>query len=497
MAEALSPKDRMSEVFEAIGYTPTPKQLEFHRATERDVLYGGAAGGGKTAALVADMLAKCVQWPGISIACFRRTYDELAESVIRQLGSFGYAEALGAKWNGSDRDLAFSSGSKIRFRYAENEVDASRRQGGEFQALYLDERTLFRPGVVALLLERLRSGKSTIPVVGVRSASNPGGADHAAIKSRFIDATEHGGRVYTDSNGQTVRFIPSRVDDNPHVDRGYKARLEAIPDPARRAAMLDGDWDQFAGQFFTEWSRERHLMPAFDIPASWLRVAGIDWGYAAPFGCLWLAEDEDGRIYVYRERYGSKLGEKDQARMIVDAEDDSEIVARFADDAMWTSRGDAASVADVYVSQGCFIAPARKGERLSGWQRVHSYLAEAPACMHHRAMGWATCPNLHVFEGRCPNLVRTLPAMSYDAHKPEDLDTKAEDHLADCLRYALLHVGGDMLAMFAQGGDLPADAADPLQAQLAALRDPFSSPGASGLPTWRDLYGLDNPDGWS
>nr|WP_279538913.1 terminase family protein [Allobranchiibius sp. GilTou38] len=414
-------------------------QQRFHDATEHDVLFGGAAGGGKSAALVADDLRDAVRYAGVRIAVFRRSYDELNESVIRQLASFGFGEALGASWNASDRELKFKNGSVIRYRYAETLVDASRRQGGEFQKLSLDERTLFAPGIVDMLQERLRSG-SGMPVIGVRSTTNPGGPDHAAVRARYVDATDHGANVVRDGQGRSVRFIPAKVGDNPHVDAGYRRQLEAIPDPARRAAMLDGSWDQFSGQFFTEWDRDRHLVPTFEVPQSWARCAGIDWGYAAPWGCLWLAMDEDGRAYAYRERYGAKVGEVEQAQQVLAAEDEDEDVVRFADDAMWTSRGSAKSVAEVYAEQGCHIITAHKGERASGWARVHSYLGEAPACLYHREMGWETCPKLHVLDGRCPNLVRTLPAMCHDPRKPEDLDTRGDDHIIDCLRYALINV---------------------------------------------------------
>lgn len=442
LGRSLTPRDVQAETFAAIGYTPTARQAQFHAAGEFDVLYGGAAGGGKTAALVADDLADAMRFPGIRIAAFRRTYDELSESLLRQLASFGYGEALGARWNATDRELRFPNGSMIRYRYAETPVDASRRQGGEFGKLTLDERGLFPPEVVDLLSERIRSGRATVPVIGVRSATNPGGAGHAQLKARFVDGTDHGARVYEDGHGRTVRFIPARVDDNPHVDPGYRRQLEAIPDPARRAAMLDGDWNQFSGQVFTSWSRDRHVVPVFDLPASWRRYAGIDWGYTAPWAVLWAAVDEDRRVWVYRERYGTKVGETEQASRIIAAEEGETVTSRFADDAMWTGRGDAKSVAQVYRDTGCVITPARKGDRVIGWQRVHSYLADGPACPHHRERGWQECPLLHVLDGRAPNLVRTLPALPYDPRKPEDVDTHAEDHAADALRYLLINLGG-------------------------------------------------------
>lgn len=491
LADSLVPRDVSAEVFAAIGYVPTERQRLLHDATEYDVLIGGAAGGGKTAALVADDLRDAVKFPGIRIAAFRRTYDELNESLIRQLAGFDFGDALGAVWNGTERELRFPNGSLVRFRYAETEVDATRRQGGEYQKLTLDERTLFPPRVVDLLLERMRSGRADVPVVGVRSASNPGGAGHAQVKARFIEPTDYGAKTYTDAQGFSVRFIPALVDDNPHVDPGYVRRLDAIPDPARRAAMRDGDWDQFSGQVFVEWSRDRHIVPRFELPGSWLRYAGVDWGFTAPWAVIWGAVDEDHRLWLYRERYATKVGELEQAHRITEAERDEKITARYADDAMWTGRGDAKSVAQVYAEAGCRIVPAKKGERVIGWQRVHSYLADGPACPHHRAHGWETCPKLHVLDGTCPNLVRTLPALPYDPSKPEDVDTHAEDHVVDALRYMAINLSdrgpafifddvpmtGDPVAV-PHGGAFAVRADPEVTLMFAEDRNPLAGQGA-------------------
>ena len=437
---AMAPRDTMAAVFAALDYAPTPRQSEFHQATEWDVLYGGAAGGGKTTALLAEAIRHCVEIPGLRVGAFRRTYGELEESLLRQLASWAFAEDLNARWNGTKYELTFPNRSLIKFAYAETIEDASRRQGGEYQLLVLDERSLFRLGVVDQIRERLRSGRSDIPVIGIRSSSNPGGADHAAVRARFIEATDYGAKPYTDDHGFAVRFIPAKVDDNPHVDPAYKRVLQAIPDPARRAAMLEGSWDQFIGQYFPEWDRDRHVVPVFELPESWPRFAGVDWGYAAPWAVLWGALDEDGRLWVHRELYGPGVGESAQARRILEAEG-GQMVTRYADDSMWTGRGDARSVAEVYAAEGCHLAPAHKGDRVIGWQRVHSYLADGPACPHHRALGWETCPRLHILDGTAPNLVRTLPAQVYDNTRTEDMDSHGDDHGVDALRYMILNLG--------------------------------------------------------
>jgi hypothetical protein len=433
------------DVFKLLEYEPTPRQAEFHAATEFDVLYGGAAGGGKTRALLMEGLRACDRYPGLRVGAFRRSYPELKESLLAELVQCGHARALGARWNATEYELRFPNGSLLMFRYAETVQDASRRQGGQYQMLLFDERTLTPPPVVAFLETRLRSGRAQVPVLGIRSGTNPGGVGHADTKKRYIDATSHGRDVVRDMRDRTVRFIPSKLSDNPHVNPEYARDLLALQDEKLRAAFVDGNWDVFAGQVFGEWRNDRHVLQPITLPATWRRYNGLDWGYSAPWCVLWGAQDEDGRVWIYRELYERQVGEADQARRIIAAETGDEwIVARYADDAMWATRGDAKPIAQVYADEGVHLEPAGKGagSRVIGWQRVHSFLAEGPACSHHRALGWTTCPMLHAFS-TCTELIRTLPALPHaTSGNPEDADTKAEDHAPDALRYLVTNLGG-------------------------------------------------------
>jgi hypothetical protein len=433
---------RKIDVFGKLGYVPTDRQRDFHAASEFDVLYGGAAGGGKTKALLMEGLRACVRYPGLRVGAFRRTYGELKESLLAELAEVGYAQALGATWNGTEYELRFANRSVLMFRYAETIKDATRRQGGQYQLLLFDERTLTPPEVCAFLESRLRSGRADRPVLGIRSGTNPGGAGHGTVKARYIDATAYGTKVITDRRGRLVRFIPSKLADNPHVNPEYADDLRNLPEQLRKA-FLDGDWDSFMGQAFGEWNHDRHTLDPIAIPAEWRRVMGVDWGFANPWAALWLAVDEDDRVWVYRELYATRVGEADQAKRILAAEAPGEHVApRWADDAMWATRGDAQPIASVYAKNGVHLTEAGKGGRVAGWQRLRSYLGEGPACAHHRAEGWETCPRLHVFR-TAENLIRTLPALPFaTTGDPEDVDSNAEDHAPDALRYALINLGG-------------------------------------------------------
>lgn len=445
LADRLDPPDLQESVFEALDYVPTPKQAEFHAATEFDVLFGGSLGGGKTLACLAQAIRACVEYRGIRVGAFRRTYGELKESLLAELAQRGYAASLGAVWNGAEYELKFPNGSMIMFRYAESVKDATRRQGGQYQLLVFDERTLTPPEVVSFLESRLRSGRADIPVLGIRSSANPGGPGHGAVKERYIKATAYGKRIITDERGRTVRFVPSKLSDNPHVNPEYAADLKGLPEKLRQA-FLDGNWDVFAGAMFPEMSRDRHVIEPFTLPGSWQRFCGVDWGYSpSAWAVLWAAVDENKRVYVYRELYAREVGEEEQARRILAAEAEGEQVAvRYADDAMWATRGAVKSIAEAYAGEGVHLEPAGKGpgSRVIGWQRIHSYLAESAPCAYHRSAGWKSCPRLHMFP-QAENLFRELADLPHATKgDPEDSDQGASDHAADALRYLLINLGG-------------------------------------------------------
>jgi hypothetical protein len=436
-------KLRNLDIFPLIGYTPTPKQQIFHDATEHSVLFGGSTGGGKSRALCAEAIRACVRYPGLRVGAFRRSYPELRESLLAELAKLEYAAPLGARWNGTEHELRFSNGSLIMFRYAETLADATRRQGGEYQLVCFDELTLFPPDVITFLESRVRSGRSDIPVLGIRASANPGGPGHGAVKDRYIGPTKYGSEVAVDERGRTVRFVPSRLSDNPHMNAEHAADLQALSGQMREA-FLEGNWNIFAGQMYPELSRDRHVVDPFALPATWTRYCGIDWGYFPSYwAVIWGAADEDGRVWLYREAYEQMVGEAEQAKRILAAEAEGEHIAvRYADDAMFATRGDAKPLSTVYSENGVHLIPASKGSRVIGWERVRSYLAEMPACPHHRANGWQTCPRLHIFAG-CENLFKHLGNLSHAVKgDPEDAGPNPHDHLPDALRYLLINLGG-------------------------------------------------------
>lgn len=443
------------DTFAALGYIPTPRQAVFHEASKAEsgifsILFGGAIGGGKSAAMLHDAIYNAVNYPGMRIALVRRSYPELEESLIAPLhAEWGSAKALGARWNGTKKTLSFPNGSIINFVYAETVQDVTNIQGGQYQALYVDEGALMPPAVIQQLQERLRGASKLIPIIGIRISSNPGGAAHKYLKDRFITPTQKGKLAFAKEpigkTGRTrkVAFIKSQLSDNPHLNEDYVDVVDSIEDPQRRKAMRDGDWDAMVGQFFMQWDSTRHVVPSFEISKEWLRYAGIDYGTLDPFACVWVSPDPDGRMWVYREISAPGLQARDQARYILDAEKSAgeTSVIRVADPSMWGNNGTPLSIADSYGLEGCGIYKADH-DRTNGWSLCHQYLNEGPACPIHRAKGWKTCPMVHVFEDKCPLFIEQIPALTRNPLKPEDAATlNVEDHIADAWRYVCMAVG--------------------------------------------------------
>ena len=448
LAEFEKPPD---DVFAKLGFVPNPgPQTRFLNLPDDniDVLYGGAAGGSKSTSLLMYTLRACVRYPGLQAFWFRRSFPELRQSVLRMLGRYQYAKALSARWNEGNFELRFANGSILTFSHAKNIQEAAAFLSAEINLLIIDERTTIAPGVVDMLYSRVRSGVAGVPCLGVRSATNPGNIGHGRVKAEYVKATQHGMEEITDRFNRRRLFIQARVTDTPQLGDEYRANLAGLDEKLRKA-MEEGDWSTFEGQVFPELTWDRHVVQPIALPPSWRRYVGVDWGYTAPWAVGWFAVDEDGRIWLYREIYETGVGEAEQAKRILAAEaEDEHISVRYADDAMWATRGSAKEIAKVYGENGCHLTPAGKGpgSRIAGWQRIHTYLLEGPACPHHRALGWDSCPMLHAFS-TCPRWFDELSELPHSTTgNPEDADSNAADHLADLTRYVLLNIGGGAAA---------------------------------------------------
>jgi hypothetical protein len=445
-----------------------------------DVLYGGAGGGGKSASLLALAIRTCIRYPGIQIFWFRKTFPQLNQSVLRNLARYGYAKSLGGQWNGSKYELRFPGASILTFAHAKNMEEAAALSSAEINMLIIDERTTMPPEVVDFLYTRIRSGVEGVPSLGARSASNPGHVGHGVVKADYVDATDYGSREVSDKAGRRRIFIPAKASDNPYVG-DYDKTLEGISDPDLRARIKDGDWSAMPDAAFPDWKRDRIVVPLFDVPAAWQRRGGMDYGWAAPSVYMAAARDNDGRLWFYRELTMVQTPERDQARQILEANTGHALVSIAADPAMWGKTGSSLPPAEQMAIEGLHLTRA-DNDRLGGKARYHTYLAEAPACAHHRELGWATCPMLHVLDGTCPQFTKTMGELPRDPHRPEDVDTDAPDHWYDAGRYLIMSIGG--------GPQFPI-LDTPVDEQLAALLGEFGQgiahrPRQAEIDPWAD-----------
>lgn len=416
-------------------YTPSERQTVFHTSTADEKLYGGAAGGGKTAAIVAEAITVALEFPGIPVNLFRRTIPELKATIIpeiqKQAGA--YINAGHMIWRGQDRQYELSNGSRIILNYLDTDNDIYRYQGAEMPVIGVDELTQFPQAWIEYLLTRNRTSNSQWPVMFI-AGTNPGGIGHGWVKSRFIDPVppEIVNKIQLDGGHTRTRvFIPAKVDDHPieKFRNDYSRTLAAISDPQLRRALKDGDWDVFAGQVFKEFDRSVHTVDPFEIPKHWQRWRAMDYGNKNSVG--WFAQDPmSERIYMYREYRTEEFTDiPTKARNIRQFEAGENISFGLADPAIWNGQGDhntGKSIAEMFQTEGVKWTPANNN-RLAGLAVVHDYLGIAKDGL----------PKLQFFN-TCLSIIRTLPSLPHDKYRVEDVDTKADDHDYDMLRYALM-----------------------------------------------------------
>lgn len=417
-------------------YTASDRQTVFHTTVADEKLYGGAAGGGKSAALVAEAVTVCLEYPGYPFFLFRRTIPELKATLIpeiyKQCGS--YIKAGHMVWKAQDRTFEFSNGSKLILNYLDNDNDIYRYQGVEMPGIGIDELTQFPLAWVEYLRTRNRTSNPDWPLNFI-AGTNPGGIGHGWVKKRFIDPVppETINEVELEDGHKVTRvFIPAKVSDHPIAKfrEDYSRTLAAISDPNLRKALKDGSWTTFAGQVFVEFDYNVHVINPFSIPAHWQRWRAMDHGNNNSVG--WFAQDPASeRIYMYREYRTTEyteIGEK--ARTIKQLESGENISYGLADPSIWASgQGDHStgkSIAQLYQDNGVDWLPANN-DRKAGLETVHTKLAIKKDGK----------PGLQFFS-TCVSAVRTIPDLPYDKLKVDDVDTKADDHDYDMLRYALM-----------------------------------------------------------
>lgn len=403
----------------------SPRQEAFIAAEAEEVLFGGAAGGGKSYGQIVDALLFALRFPGSKQLILRRTFPELDKSLIRVALGLYPAELF--SYNSSSHTGRFTNGSLIDFGYCDSVNDVYRYQSAEYDVIRFDELTHFTEQMYVYLLSRVR-GANSFPKQ-VKSSTNPGGVGHSWVKRRFIDLGAPD--VVHETPGGSRVFLPSRVQDNQFLmqaDPEYVRRLENLSDRDKRA-LLYGDWDIFEGQYFSEWDRAVHVVRPFAVPKEWRRYFAMDYGLDMLAG-YWIAMDHEGRAYVYREIYRPGLIISDAARAVREMNGDDEIYAWIGPPDLWNRRQDTGkSAAEIFAEHGVPLVKAAN-DRVQGWYALKEWLKPV------RDAQGGVRPHLMVFD-HCVNLIRTLPAVQVDQKDPNDVAGEPHEltHAPDAIRY--------------------------------------------------------------
>lgn len=415
-----------------------PKQKLFRDTVDKVpvTFYGGAKGGGKSKGVRDIMLARRFQYPKTHGGIFRRTYKELEGNHIRPI--FKEYPMLREYWNESKKLLMLPNGSSLEFCHCESELDVDLYQGREFEDLAIEEA-----GQWTEAMFRKLHGSNRSSTAGFKPrcllTGNPGGIGHAWLKRIFIER-----RFNPRERPEDYAFIKALVDDNAALlenDPDYVHRLEAEPNEALRKAYRHGDWDIFAGQFFTELRREVHFIKSFDIPHHWVRFGAYDYGFNHPSAFGWFACDEDGDVYLYREFVKAQLRVDQFAEIIKRYKDTPDLSYIKAGWDCWSKRntiklGTPPTIAEEFMTHEIALHRANI-DRVNGASQVRSYLA-----WQNKSSG-VSKPRFYIFEN-CPISFDTLSRMQTDPDRPEDVlkvDAQDGDPMSGDDAYDMIRMG--------------------------------------------------------
>lgn len=426
-------------------WTPQPgPQTAFLMCPYKEVLYGGAAGGGKSDALIGDFSAGVEQfggaWHGVLA---RRSYPQLAEIEKRCLEIFGphygsdsYRRSTKTWWFRTEKGL-----SSLKLASIDDDIKVLDHQGQQYSWIGMDEATQWPDdGVLEYLRTRTRSPKGSPTYI--RLTANPGGVGHDWVKRRFRigEVEPMQGFEFRDSKGNAFRrvFIPAKLSDNIILmknDPAYEGMLDGIADPVLRRALRDGDWDIAAGAAFSDFNKDVHVQE-FEVPPGVRLWRSCDWGYDRPYGCIWFFENFDGVVHIPNELYGMgakpNVGVRHAPDLVADKiaeielRNQWEVYEAYLDPQCWAQEG-GETIFQMLGGHKMRWRPWPKGpgSRYIQKQLVHKYLQITNGE-----------PRIKIHP-RCKHLIRTMISLPLDRRNPEDVDTHAEDHLYDALRGGL------------------------------------------------------------
>lgn len=462
LAETYSvPAEAVSDETREVAFKPhAGPQTTFLASPEQEVLYGGAAGGGKSYAMLADPM-RYFENPNFNGILFRKTNDELRE--LKQKSRLMYPKAfIGAKWKDQESAWIFPSGAQMWLTYLDRDEDVERYQGQAFTWVGFDELGHWStPYSWNYMRSRLRSTDPNIPL-SQRATANPGGLGGAWLKKMFVDPAPWGEPFWaTDiTTGEIMRypsdhpvhpnkplfkrrFIPARLSDNPSLykDGRYEASLLSLPEATRRQ-LLEGDWSVMDGAAFPEFSTNTHVIDPFIIPPTWKRFRSCDYGYASFAAVHWFAIDPTYEtLIIYRELYVSKYTGRALATAILDLEKDERIQYGILDSSVWQQRGETGpSIAEEMIAMGCRWRPAdrTKGSRTAGKNRLHEVLKVNEVGFDDIQGVPIMRPGLQIFN-TCRQIIADLPMIPTHPDGKDDIDDRyTSDHTYDSVRYGVM-----------------------------------------------------------
>jgi len=419
---------------DALWYQPFPKQEEFHNSGAKYRLFGGAAGPGKTKALLWEAIRTANENPGCDTLLLRRTFPELESSVIAQFRRDVPRRSY-RSFNETKHVVTWHNGSTTRFGYCRNENDVYQYQGAEFLFIGVDELTHFTLKQWQFMTSRNRCAiAGTTPRMA--GATNPGNIGHAWVKALWVDRVPPPGCERAEQyDPADYEFIRAKIEDNPIYanDGNYRKSLSALPERLRKA-FLEGDWDVFAGQYFDIFEVERHTARAEEMGMQWWwpKWISIDWGFHHPSAVYWhSAVPERGihcaetaqcktvphcadsvrndnhrvgpRIITHREFMKSGLSPGALGQAIAELTGDERIADVFLSPDAFAHHTSEASLAEQLgeaLEQHGLPRPAPADDnRVGGWQLMYQLLEND---------GWRIADN-------CRELIECLPTLVREA----------------------------------------------------------------------------------
>lgn len=413
----------------SVDWQISEKQQAFINATAQEVLYGGAAGGGKSHVQVMDAMLYALKYPKSKQLILRRTFAELDKSIIRTVMNL-YPQKI-FKFNSSAHTGTFINGSLIDFGYIATDNDLNRYQSSEYDMIRFDELTHFTEHQYTYMLSRLR-GAAPFPRQ-MKSSTNPGSVGHQWVKKRFVDPSPPN-KVFIGEGNLSKVFIPALLSDNPFLtknDPTYRDRLLALSERDKKA-LLYGDWNIFEGQYFDEFDEKVHVCEPFEIPKDWRRYRALDYGLDM-LACVFVAVNSVGQAFVYKEVGQSNLPISSAAGRVLDMTErdkdghpTEEFYLTLAPPDLWNrSQETGRSKATIFGDAGLYLTKSNN-DREAGWLAIKELLK----------LDSNGEPRLKIFN-TCRELIKCLPALIRDEKKPTDCATEPHEitHHPDALRY--------------------------------------------------------------